>query len=67
MSNVVSPAMLRLERGRKMFRDGGPMPARPSDDAAYSPEEDLWLGWMLERATQMSERWRAMEILGVRE
>lgn len=67
MGNVVSPAMLRVERGRKLFRDGAPMPARPDDDAAYSPEQDLWLGWMLERATRMSERWRVMEILRVRE
>jgi hypothetical protein len=63
---VISHDEVLLERGRKLFRDGEPMPPRPTDENDCEPAAIVWYGWMLARAAKMRERWRVMDLLGVR-
>lgn len=53
---------LSYRRGAKAYRDGGPMPDRPADDASLE-DSAFWLGYMVTRGLILIEQWRVEDAL----
>lgn len=55
-----------LDKGKKLYARGKPMPPKPDDDDASSRKSWLWQGWMLGRMTDVARIFHIMDVVGIR-